>query len=55
LGEKIKLDFWKPAHALNEPVDVMVPPHLKHIFEVNFVKKSFQQQTIIEDVEKYEF
>ncbi|XP_071784489.1 carboxypeptidase B-like [Asterias amurensis] len=53
-GEKFvsKLDFWKQAHDVDQPMDVMVPPHfqmeLREILEENDVTFS----VLIEDVQQ---
>jgi murein tripeptide amidase MpaA len=47
-----ELDFWTYPSIINRTVDLMVPPHLKQSIDGVFRQKSYNFQTMIDDVER---
>ncbi|EFA05749.1 Zinc carboxypeptidase A 1-like Protein [Tribolium castaneum] len=45
-------DFWTSVRGVNQPVDVMVPPHYKHRFNDFIRLNEFDAQIYIPDVQK---
>lgn len=46
------LDFWTHPSAINNTVDVMVPPHLKDVFAAQLKGKDITVSTMIPDVSR---
>lgn len=51
LEAKSSFNFWKSTRALNQNVDIMVPPHLKNVFKNQINQQELLSKILISNVQ----